>query len=142
MATKTATAKKASAPKSTPKPDDIDGIDAEASAPTKKASARKTATKKNVTAKTATKKAKATEQATKAAPKKRSTASKATADEATAAKKPAPKKTATKKAVTDKERALVINSLFSRADTGLLKGDSTPVMSQNVTELVEAFTKK
>ena len=47
-----------------------------------------------------------------------------------------------KKAVTDKERALVINSLFSRADTGLLKGDSTPVMSQNVTELVEAFTKK
>ena len=62
MATKTATAKKASAPKSTPKPDDIDdidGIDAEASAPTKKASARKTATKKNVTAKTATKKAKA-----------------------------------------------------------------------------------
>ena len=92
MATKTATAKKASAPKSTPKPDDIDGIDAEASAPTKKASARKTATKK----------AKATEQATKAAPKKRSTASKATADEATAAKKPAPKKPATKKAVTDK----------------------------------------
>ena len=47
-----------------------------------------------------------------------------------------------KGAVTDKERALVINSLFSRADTGLLKGDSTPVMSQNVTELVEAFTKK
>ena len=44
--------------------------------------------------------------------------------------------------VSDKERALVINSLFSRADTGLLKGDSGPVMSQNVTELVEAFTKK
>lgn len=44
--------------------------------------------------------------------------------------------------VSDKERALVINSLFSRADTGLLKRDSGPVMSQNVTELVEAFTKK
>ena len=47
-----------------------------------------------------------------------------------------------KGAVTDKERALVINSLFSRADTGLLKGDSTPVMSQNVTELVDAVIKK
>ena len=47
-----------------------------------------------------------------------------------------------KNAVTDKERALVINSLFSRVDTGLLKGDSTPIMSQNVTELVDAFTKK
>ena len=47
-----------------------------------------------------------------------------------------------KGAVTDKERALVINSLFSRADTGLLRGDSTPVMSQNVTELVDAVIKK
>ena len=30
------------------------------------------------------------------------------------------------KAVTDSERELVITSLFSRSDTGLLKGDSSP----------------
>lgn len=47
-----------------------------------------------------------------------------------------------RKAVTDKERAIILNSLFSRADTGLLKGDSSPTMSGNVTELVEALTKK
>jgi len=46
-----------------------------------------------------------------------------------------------KKAVTEKERAIVLNSLFSRADTGLLKGDSTPTMSNNVTELVNSMTK-
>lgn len=45
------------------------------------------------------------------------------------------------KAVTEKERALVINSLFSRADTGLLKNDSTPAMSNNVSELVQVMTK-
>ena len=44
--------------------------------------------------------------------------------------------------VSDKERALVINSLFSRTDTGLLQGDSSPVMSQNVTELVNVVAKK
>ena len=32
------------------------------------------------------------------------------------------------KAVTDSERELVITSLFSRSDTGLLKGDSSPEM--------------
>ena len=32
------------------------------------------------------------------------------------------------KAVTDKERELIMTSLFSRADTGLLKGDSSPEM--------------
>lgn len=47
-----------------------------------------------------------------------------------------------KKAITDKERAIVLNSLFSRADTGLLKGDSSPVMSSNVTDLVDSMTKK
>ena len=82
MATKTATAKKASAPKSAPKPDDIDGIDAKASAPAKKASVKKPATKKAVTSKAAPKKAKATEQTTQAAPKKRAATKKATADEA------------------------------------------------------------
>lgn len=45
------------------------------------------------------------------------------------------------KAVTDKEKALVINSLFSRSDTGLLKGDSTPVMSTNVTDIIDKLQK-
>lgn len=47
-----------------------------------------------------------------------------------------------KKAVTEKERAIILNSLFSRADTGLLKGDSAPTMSSNVTELVDILAKK
>lgn len=42
-----------------------------------------------------------------------------------------------KKAVNEKERAIVLNALFSRADTGLLKGDSSPAMSSNVTDLVK-----
>lgn len=46
------------------------------------------------------------------------------------------------KAITDKERALVINALFSRSDTGLLKNDSGPTMSNNVMDLVETVTKK
>ena len=41
------------------------------------------------------------------------------------------------KAVTDKERSLIINSLFSRSDTGLLKGDSAPTMTANVPELID-----
>ena len=45
------------------------------------------------------------------------------------------------KAVTDKEKALIINSLFSRSDTGLLKGDSTPIMTANVGEIIEKITK-
>lgn len=40
-------------------------------------------------------------------------------------------------AVTDKERAIILNSLFSRSDTGLLKGDSAPVMSTNVTDIIK-----
>lgn len=47
-----------------------------------------------------------------------------------------------KKAVTEKERAIILNSLFSRADTGLLKGDSSPTMSSNVAELVDLLAKK
>lgn len=47
-----------------------------------------------------------------------------------------------KKGVSEKDRAIVLNSLFSRADTGLLKGDSTPVMSGNVTDLVNAIGKQ
>lgn len=44
-----------------------------------------------------------------------------------------------KNAVTEKERAIILNSLFSRADTGLLKGDSSPTMSGNVSDLVEVL---
>ena len=44
-------------------------------------------------------------------------------------------------AVTDKERAIILNALFSRSDTGLLKGDSAPTMSNNVTELVDTLRK-
>lgn len=46
------------------------------------------------------------------------------------------------KAVTDKERAIILNSLFSRSDTGLLKGDSSPVMSGNVTDLINSLNKQ
>ena len=46
------------------------------------------------------------------------------------------------KAITDKERALVINALFSRSDSGLLKNDAGPTMSGNVMDLVETVTKK
>lgn len=41
------------------------------------------------------------------------------------------------KAVTDKERSLIINSLFSRSDTGLLKGDSTPTMTANFADVLD-----
>lgn len=40
-------------------------------------------------------------------------------------------------AVTEKERGLIINALFSRSDTGLLKGDSAPSMPINVKDLIE-----
>lgn len=42
-------------------------------------------------------------------------------------------------AVTDKERAIILNSLFSRSDTGLLKGDSAPTMTTNVSDLIDAY---
>ena len=43
------------------------------------------------------------------------------------------------KAVTEKERELIMTSLFSRADTGLLKGDSSPEMpSINITDVFKA----
>ena len=38
--------------------------------------------------------------------------------------------------VDEKERSIVLSALFSRADTGLLKGDSTPTMPTSVTEIV------
>lgn len=47
-----------------------------------------------------------------------------------------------KKAVTEKERAIILNSLFSRANTGLLKGDSSPTMSGNITDLVNSLSQK
>ena len=40
-------------------------------------------------------------------------------------------------AVTDKERAIILNALFSRSDTGLLKGDTSPTMTNNVSDLIE-----
>ena len=47
-----------------------------------------------------------------------------------------------KGAVSEKERALVINALFSRSETGLLNGDAAPSMAQNVTDLVSVASKK
>lgn len=46
-----------------------------------------------------------------------------------------------KGAVTDKERAIILNALFSRSDTGLLKGDSAPTMP-NVSDFAEIFKNK
>lgn len=40
-------------------------------------------------------------------------------------------------AVTDKERAIILNALFSRSDTGLLKGDSAPSMPSNISDIIE-----
>lgn len=45
-------------------------------------------------------------------------------------------------AITDAERGLIINSLFSRSDTGLLKGDSSPTMSANFPDVVDKISKK
>ena len=44
-------------------------------------------------------------------------------------------------AVTDKERALILNALFSRSDTGLLKGDAVPSMPSNISDLVSIIDK-
>lgn len=46
-----------------------------------------------------------------------------------------------KDAVSDKERALILNALFSRSDTGLLKGDSTPSMPSNISDLINIIGK-
>ena len=45
-------------------------------------------------------------------------------------------------AVSDKERSIVLNALFSRSDTGLLTGDSGPTMPSGIAELLEAIKKK
>ena len=42
-----------------------------------------------------------------------------------------------KGAVTDKERALILNALFSRSDTGLLKGDASPSMPSNIGDMID-----
>ncbi len=47
-----------------------------------------------------------------------------------------------KGAVSDKERAIILNSLFSRSDSGLLKGDSAPTMSNMPSELIEILKNK
>lgn len=39
--------------------------------------------------------------------------------------------------VSDKERIIVLNSLFSRADTGLLKGDSSPTMPTSANDVIK-----
>lgn len=44
--------------------------------------------------------------------------------------------------ITEKERALIINSLFSRSDTGLLKGEAAPSMTANITDLLEKDKSK
>lgn len=44
-----------------------------------------------------------------------------------------------KGAVDEKERSIILNALFSRADTGLLKGDSAPTMPTGVTEIISKF---
>lgn len=46
------------------------------------------------------------------------------------------------KGITEKERALIINSLFSRSDTGLLKGDAAPSMTANISDLLEKDKSK
>lgn len=45
------------------------------------------------------------------------------------------------KGITEQERILVISSLFSRADTGLLKGDSAPTMPQNISDIINKISK-
>ena len=47
-----------------------------------------------------------------------------------------------KGAVSDKERALILNALFSRSDTGLLKGDAAPSMPTNVSDIIEILKEK
>lgn len=42
-----------------------------------------------------------------------------------------------KGAVTDNERALILNALFSRSDTGLLKGESSPSMPSNISDIIK-----
>lgn len=44
-------------------------------------------------------------------------------------------------AVTDKERAIVLNALFSRSDTGLLKGESGPTISSGIAEILDSLKK-
>lgn len=44
--------------------------------------------------------------------------------------------------ITDKERGIVLNALFSRSDTGLLKGDSSPVMSASISDIIKSSLEK
>ncbi len=41
------------------------------------------------------------------------------------------------KGITNQERISVINALFSRSDTGLLKGDSAPTLPTGITDVIE-----
>lgn len=45
-------------------------------------------------------------------------------------------------AVTEKERAIILNSLFSRSDSGLLKGDSSPTMLTNPSDLIDTLRNR
>ena len=44
--------------------------------------------------------------------------------------------------VTEKERAIILNSLFSRSDSGLLKGDSSPTMLTNPSDLIDTLRNR
>ena len=44
-------------------------------------------------------------------------------------------------AVSDKERAIILSALFSRADTGLLKGDSSPTMPTSASDVLSNLMK-
>ena len=47
-----------------------------------------------------------------------------------------------KSAVSDKERALILNSLFSRSDTGLLKGEAQLTMPTNLSDIASFLENK
>ena len=46
------------------------------------------------------------------------------------------------KAITDSERELIITSLFSRSDTGLLKGDYEGIVTERTTEFTVNVSEK
>lgn len=45
------------------------------------------------------------------------------------------------KAVNDNERSIVLQSIFSRADTGLLKGDSSPAFPGMLEQILKNMKK-
>ena len=45
-------------------------------------------------------------------------------------------------AIRDEERTIIIQSLFSRADTGLLKGDSSPTVPDSLGQIIKLLSTK